>query len=242
MAILVDSKTDKSVKNKWATNWHCFLDAKREFLNLTGKNLILDVAAEPQTAKVNRYYLSPDWISEQQNLLDTLKPKHPIAKALNPVCVGFDGLQCDWEDGWWCNPPFDFKQEFIKKAVDQMAKGCDGIMLLPYEPLTNWWKDLVEPYAKMVLEPTGRYPFYEADGETKKTGVNFGSVLVLFTLKNIQLPRWRITRGKYSEQEILDSLTSKPVIIDSDDYELTACHQGSKALGGELRQLVKMID
>lgn len=206
MAILVASKTADGVKNKWATNWPCFFDARREFLKATGKPIVLDVAAEPQTAKVNRYYLPPAWIDEQVSGYSALSPKHEAAEVLQPKCVGFDGLQCAWDDGWWCNPPFDLKQEFINKAVEEMFKGRDGIMLLPYEPLSGWWIDLVEPYAKMVFEPRGRYPFYEHDGETKKLGVNFGSVLVLFTRKNIQLPRWRIERHRLSQLEILEGI------------------------------------
>lgn len=204
MTILVDSKTPDGVKNKWATQWPCFFDASTQFLLATGKRFVLDVAAEPQTAKVNRFYLPPDWVNEHPSgSYDGLLPKNQYSRALNPKCVGFDGLQCDWEDGWWCNPPFDLKQEFIQKAVDEMFKGRDGMMLLPYEPLTVWWEELVEGYASMVYEPIGRYPFYEHDGHTKKSGVNFGSVLVLFTRKGIQTPRWRIHKERLKEADIL---------------------------------------
>ncbi|ENP7579759.1 hypothetical protein ACEC70_003896 [Vibrio alginolyticus] len=194
MAHLVKSKTVESAKNKWATRWDCFFDAQFLFRRDTGKEFVLDVAAEPQTAKVNRFYVAPDWINEQPSGFPSLKPKHKAAQLLNPVCVGFDGLQGEWEDGWWCNPPFDLKFEFLEKALEQARKGRDGMMLLPHEELTTWWLDLVEGYATMIYKPDGRYPFYETDGHTKKQGVNFGSALVLFTEKGLQTPSMRFNR------------------------------------------------
>ncbi len=75
-----------------------------------------------------------------------------------------------------------------------MFKGRDGMMLLPYEPLSGWWIDYVDGYASMVYEPNGRYPFYEADGYTRKSGVNFGSVLLLFTRRKLSTPRQKYTK------------------------------------------------
>ncbi|MGU3814609.1 hypothetical protein [Vibrio diabolicus] len=65
MAHLVQSKTVEGAKNKWATRWDCFFDAQFLFRRDTGKEFVLDVGAEPQTAKVNRFYVAPDWINEQ---------------------------------------------------------------------------------------------------------------------------------------------------------------------------------
>lgn len=201
MAILVKSKTCEAVKNKWATRWECFFDARYVFKRDTGKDLVLDVAAEPQTAKLDRYYISPHWISEQSNDYDELVDYSILSRFdserfdSQPLCVGFDALQNDWCDGWWCNPPFDLKREFIIKATEEMFKGHDGIMLIPYEPLSGWWLDLVEGYASVIYEPNGRYAFYESDGKTKKSGVNFGSVLVLFTRRKLGVPRVKIRRG-----------------------------------------------
>jgi hypothetical protein len=37
----------------------------------------------------------------------------------------------------------------------------------------------------IIYEPDGRYNFMERDGETKKSGVNFGSALVCFPAMHI---------------------------------------------------------
>lgn len=52
------------------------------------------------------------------------------------------------------------------------------MMLLPYEPLAQWWQDNLSDNV-IVYEPNGRYNFAERDGVTMKTGVNFGTALVL---------------------------------------------------------------
>lgn len=48
-----------------------------------------------KTAKVNRFYVAPDWINEQPSGFPSLKPKHKAAQLLNPVCVGFDGYKAN---------------------------------------------------------------------------------------------------------------------------------------------------
>ena len=196
LAILVNSSTNEAVKNKWATRWECFYDATYLFKHCTGKDFVIDVAAEPQTAKVERFYLSPNWVSEQKGDYSALGSNIVLPNA-KPI--GFDGLQCYWEDGWWCNPPFDLKLRFIRKAREEVKKGREGMMLIPYEPLSGWWRDEVDGYATMVFEPNGRYPFYEADGYTKKSGVNFGSVLVLFTARALSTPRTTFKRNIYQD-------------------------------------------
>ncbi|HAT8515216.1 TPA: hypothetical protein I7181_16095 [Vibrio vulnificus] len=49
------------------------------------------------------------------------------------------------------------------------------------EPATGWWRELVDGKATAIYEPDGRYNFYDIDGVTKKTGVNFPSAFVLWT-------------------------------------------------------------
>lgn len=122
---------------------------------LYGRPFLFDVCAEENTAKCGPVdYFSPD--------------------------RGDDALLLDW----WCNPPFTRKVEFIQHARLQQADGRPGMMLLPYEPVSNWWRENLMDDV-IVYEPCGRYNFLERDGKTMKTGVNFGSVLVLFTTAKV---------------------------------------------------------
>lgn len=166
MAILVKSTTAKEDKNFWASNWFCFYDAEM----LYGRRFKLDVAAE---------YLPVMAVSDGVIRSDTVT----TAKVPNFFMLPWaDALENEWIDDWYCNPPFDDKLRFIQKAVfEATIMGHSGLMLLPHEPLTDWWIENVEPYADTIYLPDGRYPFYERDGYTKKDGVNFGSCFVLFT-------------------------------------------------------------
>lgn len=191
MVNLVKSKTDAKDKNRWATNWLCYDDA----VKLNGKPFSIDIAAEPDTRKVNRFMVSPDWM----RLAKRRKNGLALVKSDNYEIVAVDALSNEWEGNWWCNPPFDLKKAFLAKVAIELKKGHSGMMLLPYEPLNIWWKTLVAPIATCVYEPDGRYGFYETDGKTEKHGVNFGSVFVVFTPEGNSglLPRVPFSRGRF---------------------------------------------
>lgn len=151
------SSTADGDKNFWATSWKQFFDA----VHLYGRPFEWDVAAEKTTTKTTTAtYFGLD--------------------------LGDDALALDWPADWWCNPPFDRKVEFIQHAREQARNGRPGMMLLPYEPVSNWWRDNLKDDV-IVYEPDGRYNFMERDGKTLKDGVNFGSALVLFTTATIGL-------------------------------------------------------
>lgn len=179
VAILITSGTKEDDKNRWATSNEAFSDAQC----LYGRTFKLDVAAEPETAKVERFYVGPEWLERYSLFKDsdgiTTGGQWPSS---DKKIVGFDALNLDWEQDWWCNPPFDFKADFIEQALTQtFDNGFSGMMFLPHEPLTGWWRSLIEGRANTVYLPDGRYPFYETDGVTLKRGVNFGTAFVLFT-------------------------------------------------------------
>lgn len=172
MVNLVKSTTDKSDKNRWATTWECFERAQELF----GAKFILDVAAEVETSKCDNFFGPPNY--------EYVEPMIGTKEYWDdPVCTGIDALLPNnkWDCLWWCNPPFDLKREFITKAIEQSKLGHSGMMLLPYEPCTKWFRELVMPNASAVYVPDGRYNFLETDGVTRKSGVNFPSCFVLFT-------------------------------------------------------------
>lgn len=193
MAILIDNKTDEKDSNFWATTWLAFYDAQ----HLHGRAFKTDVAAEPLTAKCKRYFTSVNWLDELLSGVGVPIKKTNLALAVERGfrLVGFDAFMCDWGDDFWCNPPFDLKVEFIQRAREMQSRGMAGMMLLPYEPLAGWWRDNLETDC-IIYEPDGRYQFYERDGETQKSGANFGSVLVAFPTQKIgAAPRIPFKRG-----------------------------------------------
>ena len=176
MAKLIKSKTSKSDKNRWATQWDCFNDAKA----LTGFSFMLDACAEKQTAKCANFIspygfqhgafknaLTVDWVHELAQI---------EAKFAKNVIAVRPSLR---QSAIWCNPPFDNKFEFIELCRNA-GKQVPVAMLLPYERNTAWWRKKIHNQASRVYLPDGRYNFYETDGKTKKSGVNFASCFIVF--------------------------------------------------------------
>ena len=191
MAILVASKTTEADRNFWATQWECFADAQE----LHGRKFALDVCAEPLTAKCERYIARPELFDELLDYRSRDRIREEMAESYS-LCVGLDAFNTSWDADWWCNPPFDLKHEFIAQAKHYQATGRPGMMLLPYEPLTNWWRASLSE-GVIIYEPDGRYNFMERDGKTKKSGSTFGSVLVSFPAQHIgQSIRIPFTRGR----------------------------------------------
>ncbi|MBG6243569.1 MAG: hypothetical protein EKE20_18045 [Candidatus Symbiopectobacterium sp. Dall1.0] len=132
--------------------WATSWTCYQDAATLYGRPFNVDVCAEVLTAKCATYYSLAD---------------------------GNDALILSWPPHWWCNPPFEQKIAFIRKAFTESRRGSPGMMLLPYEPATHWWHRELGT-GVIVYEPAGRYNFLERDGVTKKTGANFPSALVLF--------------------------------------------------------------
>jgi len=182
MAHLVKSTTPDNDKNYWGTTWECFNDAQE----LYGRKLVCDVAAEPLTAKCENYYISTAWFDKFRDPRFRTEQLEQLRQAekRGARCTGIDSLNVDWPEHWFCNPPFDLKGPFIRQARRQQQQGRSGIMLLPYERQTDWWRKGCRTGC-IIYEPDGRYNFLERDGETKKVGVNFGSALVCFPAMHI---------------------------------------------------------
>ena len=131
------------------------------------------MAAQHQTTKCRNYYVATREEYYQPN----------SRYRVTGRCYGWDSLNVLWENDWWCNPPFSRKLEFIAKAREAQFEGNSGMMLLPYEPITKWWREnLTEDV--IIYEPDGRYNFLDQSG-TEKKGVNFASVLICFPAHKI---------------------------------------------------------
>ena len=86
------------------------------FNNLNDKfNFTLDVCASDENAKCSKYF--------------TIKE---------------NGLEQDWEDVNWCNPPYGRKIGlWVKKAFEENKKGKTVVLLLPARTDTKWFHDYI---------------------------------------------------------------------------------------------------
>lgn len=148
------SNTDPSLKDLWNTTWAAIEDATA----LIGQPFALDACArDAETAKADQF-ITPE----------------------------MDALTVDWMPALpgaiWCNPPFSRKTTFLYHAFWQSrGTGRTICCMVPFEPVTRWWREFVSGKATVVYVPDGRYNF--ADPETKQElkGVNFASCFVVFT-------------------------------------------------------------
>ena len=101
-----------------------------------------------------------------------------------PLNADFDGLQCEWGDVNFCNPPYNRvdKPKFIQKAFDEWRKGKTCVLLIPAATGTKQFHDLILPHAE-VRFIRGRVAFagYNTKGiyVTNNKGKH-DSILVIF--------------------------------------------------------------
>lgn len=122
------------------------------------------------------------------------------ASSKNSKCLAYiteqeDAIVTPWnvpEGGhWFCNPPYGKGIErFIHKAHHEMNVGNPGIMLLPPNIETEWFRQGITEQGIRVLFYPKRISFLHpsADGVGRVSGNTKGSILAAFTLQE-KLPR-----------------------------------------------------
>lgn len=78
------------------------------------------------------------------------------ANQQNKKCEKFfdktqNGLSQDWDNEiCWCNPPYgrDVKK-WVRKAYEQSKRNTTTVLLIPCKTNTNWWHDLIIPFAEV---------------------------------------------------------------------------------------------
>jgi hypothetical protein len=83
-----------------------------------------------------------------------------------------DGLERDWYDPCYVNPPYSDPLPWVQKAIHEARQGTRIVMLLRHDSSTRWWQLLHESGA-FFFACIGRLHY----GDTGKPA-NFPSVLV----------------------------------------------------------------
>ena len=63
----------------------------------------------------------------------------------------FDGLEIDWKNKNYVNPPYAYKKAWIIKAINEQAKGKLSVLFLPVDTSTKWFNDLLLPNAMILF-------------------------------------------------------------------------------------------
>lgn len=61
-----------------------------------------------------------------------------------------NGLEIEWKDKTYVNPPYSKPLPWVKKAVEENMKGKTIVMLLRMDTSTEWFKRLQEANAKFL--------------------------------------------------------------------------------------------
>lgn len=97
----------------------------------------------------------------------------------------WDGLQVEWGDSNFVNPPYSrkLKEAFVEKAVIEKLKGKTSVLLLPVSTSTTLFHDVIKPNASEIRFVRGRIRFegVNTKGEyvTDKTPMH-DSMIVIF--------------------------------------------------------------
>lgn len=171
----VKSKTPIQDRDSWATPdeyYHGILNyLKAKGLVDQHRQYAVDVCASKQNTKHKFFY------SEEQNGLVQDWVFDIELRAKNGESDIFLGQAIAW-----CNPPYSrgSKELFISKAIDEVKRGLDTIMLLPNDTSAQWFGECVRNAKAVIFVCNGRIGFMNNKTGKKVNGNNAGSIFVLF--------------------------------------------------------------
>ena len=75
-----------------------------------------------------------------------------------PLNSGFDGLEIEWQEKNYVNPPYSKIKQFVDKSIEEHKKGKKVILLIPARTDTKYFRKLVD-YGCNIVFVTGRLHF-----------------------------------------------------------------------------------
>jgi hypothetical protein len=62
----------------------------------------------------------------------------------------YDGLEVDWHDFNYVNPPYSDPLPWCEKAVAEFRKGKTVVLLVKHDPTTKWYRLLIDAGAHIL--------------------------------------------------------------------------------------------
>lgn len=100
-----------------------------------------------------------------------------------PLYSDFDGLEIEWKEKNFVNPPYSKIKYFVDKSIDEHKKGKEVVLLIPARTDTKFFRKLVD-YGVYIEFITGRLHFSESNSAP------FPSCLIYLTGKQTEC-EWR---------------------------------------------------
>ena len=139
----------------------------------------------------NRIQIHDNWQTPRY-ILDQIEKEFGEFFDPCPVNSEFDGLEIDWKDVNYINPPYSLKmkQAFVKKAIEECKKGKVCIMLIPVSTSTKLFHEDILPNASEIRFIKGRINFNGFDtqgsnGKKYQSG-QMDSMIVVFSPSRFQ--------------------------------------------------------
>jgi len=106
---------------------------------------------------MNDNYATPPWLKDCFKGWFDPCPLNP-----NPT---INGLEIDWGNRTYCNPPYSEPHKWVKKAIKEANKGKLIVLLLRVDTSTKWFRELVEAKAEFLyfgrrIKFNGRTPYF----------------------------------------------------------------------------------
>ena len=91
--------------------------------------------------KLSDKWTTPEW------LIDLFKGYYDPC-PLNPI---EDGLNTNWKDYTYVNPPYSEPLKWVLKAIKENKKGKTIVLLLKLDSSTRWYRELINANAHILL-------------------------------------------------------------------------------------------
>ena len=114
--------------------------------------------------KLTDKWATPEW------LIDLFKGYYDPC-PLNPI---EDGLNTNWKEYTYVNPPYSEPLKWVLKAIKENKKGKTIVLLLKLDSSTRWYKELVNANAHILL-------FNERLHYSDRNAANFPSMLAILS-------------------------------------------------------------
>ena len=79
-----------------------------------------------------------------------------------PLNSSFNGLNIEWQEKNFVNPPYSKIKEFVDKSIQEHKKGKKVVLLIPARTDTKYFRKLVD-YGCIIIFITGRLHFNESN-------------------------------------------------------------------------------
>eukprot|EP00732_Lithocolla_globosa_P000881 Lithocolla_globosa_v1_NODE_347_length_4383_cov_3.684466.p3 type:complete len:135 gc:universal NODE_347_length_4383_cov_3.684466:3512-3916(+) len=96
---------------------------------------------------------------------------------------GTNGLEIDWGQMNFVNPPYSNVGGFAKKCREEQLKGNESVLLIPARTSTHYFHDWILPFAE-VRFIRGRLKFRDSAGQTLQHAP-FASILCVYRKENM---------------------------------------------------------